>query len=451
MSCAQVVYRSIGAGLSFDGLIAPMPKEEFLKTYWQQRPCHVSGTPEKFAGLLSWNELNSVLEMCHVEYPRLRMSKFGVDLAAKEYLQVMPFTRVSRINPNGMCKQFADGATLILQHADEFLPSLQSVADALRAGLGWPAEVEIIAGHGTSNGLPVHYDANDCMALQITGSKRWHFYKPTREAPLRRSKLFPRRYDVLPANAPCTTAPYLSIEAQPGGFVYVPRGWWHLVEPNPGPCLSLNPTVYAPTIQDLLQWLIEEMSIEEACRRHIPLEKAEQAELLARMAASLSAKLTPATIREYAAYFQGEMETPLEIHLPDAAVDKAGVGDDAFMRLAGGRPVHFSHDGVAPQFRVRWQGKDIFFNREHLPVFAPLADGRAHSVASLLDDCPTEEIKTGHRKFLAQLMDKRILVTIPSDSLQDSDKELYGNGNETQIFTAVGGIRDHGVDTRAGK
>ena len=93
-----------------------------------------------------------------------------------------------------------------------------------KSSSGWHSEVEIIAGSGTSNGLPIHADANDCLVFQIDGAKRWSFHEPTRSAPLRSSKIFPHRYDVFPATQPSSEMPVLKVEVKAGDSLIYPEG-----------------------------------------------------------------------------------------------------------------------------------------------------------------------------------------------------------------------------------
>jgi ribosomal protein L16 Arg81 hydroxylase len=394
--------------IDFVDIISPMSSDKFLE-HWQKHPCYIKGRTDKFAGLFSWSELNSILETCHCDYPRIRMSKFGVELPAKEYLQTLPFTKAVCIDPDGLGSHFHSGATLIFQHVDEFSPSLQRLAGGLEDALGWPAEVEVIAGNGNSNGLPVHFDANDCFALQLEGFKKWNFYPPTRALPLRRSKLFPRRCDAVPPSPPLTGTPALSVRVGPGDFVYIPRGWWHVVEPEPGPCLSLNPTVYSATIQDFLQWLIDELSAADSCRKHVPLEQDEQAALLAEVLTDITSRLAPKTIQQYRRYLLGERDTPRTVRLPQYPGANGLLTPDSAIAVNGHAPLYCDYDGDSPQFRVRHKGRTFHFPKKHYPMFLALNDGNVHQTVALLALDPNPENQPNAIPFLKELLSKRII------------------------------------------
>jgi ribosomal protein L16 Arg81 hydroxylase len=410
VSASRSLFLSLPNSDMFVELIKPLSRGEFIEKYWQKQPCYIRGSGDKFADLFSWNDLNRILEDYHYEYPRFRMSKFGVDLPAREYLETLPFTQVNRVNPHGLYKHFATGATLILQHADEFCPRLRELSEALQSGLGWYAEIEVIAGCGTSNGLPVHFDGSDCLALQISGEKKWRFYEPTRKAPLRKAKVFPRRYDVSPAPPPAVHLPVLTYEMKPGDFMYVPRGWWHIVEPEPGPCLSINPTVYSPTVQDFLQWLVQEMSADLLCRQHIPANAKDQHELVRDLSKTLTAHLTPKRIEDYRTYLLGEMEIPLRINLPEDASTNKKLLPDSRVRLTERRSIYVTHDGNSSQVRVRWRGNDLHFHHDHYELLLKVSDGEYHSLSSLLLSCRSPEEEAKRLGFVQELINKRILI-----------------------------------------
>jgi ribosomal protein L16 Arg81 hydroxylase len=397
--------------LGFDELIAPMSSERFVNEYWQKRPSHIPGVSGKFQGLFSWDELNQLLESHHFAHPRFRMSKGGAGLPPKGYIEKLPFTKGDRVDGVGLERQFAQGATLIIQHADEFCPRLRCLTNALEATLGWHSEVEVIAGSGTSNGLPIHVDANDCLVFQITGTKRWRFYEPTRFAPLKSSKIFPRRYDVLPAPQPNPDKPALTVEVDAGDFVYIPRGWWHVVEPLPGPCLSLNPTVYSATVQDLLCWVVDELSIEEVYRTHIPSDNQSQQAILQDAMSALARRLNPETIEKYRAFLANEMEEPPSVALPGEPARKQALDMNSSVKATARKPLHVTADESSSVFRLRWKGTDKHFPKEYLPVFMILNDGKAHQVADVLASCSPSRGRLLSMGFLLDLWQEGIVVS----------------------------------------
>lgn len=409
MSTASITEVVPHQQLCLADLVAPMTADQFLDCFWQKRPCYIEGKRSKFASRCSWEQVNAILETFHLTYPRLRMSKFGIVVPEKEYLNTDPLTKESYINPDGLRQQFTAGATLILHHADEFAQPLRDVARALEAGTGWSAEMDIIAGQGDSNGLPLHYDANDCFAIQIDGCKKWSFFAPTRLWPLRKSTLFPRRCDIVPPVPPSSKAPTLAVRVCPGDFVYVPRGWWHLVEPEPGPCLSINPTVYSPTAQDFLHWLADEAGSSETCRKHIPLREEEQLALLDGMTTDILARLSVDTLRRYRTYLRSDRQRPRKINLPIATVSTLPLAPESTIYMAGGASVYCDYDDSSSHFRIRSQGVTLHFPRDLFEVFSAMNDGRHHCVADLISADAQPDVCARVIKFLGDLLSKGVI------------------------------------------
>jgi ribosomal protein L16 Arg81 hydroxylase len=391
-------------------ILAPMSEAEFREVYWHKAPCHVQGTPDKFADLFCWEELNGILCSHHWEYPRLRMSLYGVEIPAKDLLQVLPFTKGAAIDQEGIRKQFGLGATLILQHVDEYSESLARVARGLREGLGSHAEIEVIAGNSSSNGLPVHFDANDCLVLQIQGCKRWKLYPPTRLHPLRKSKLYPSRIDVLPALPPTLENPYITVAVNAGDFFYIPRGWWHIVEPEPGPCLSVNPTIYSPTVQDFLKWCVDEWAVAETCRWNLPLDAASESKLLEDVRQLVEKSLDVKSIAQYKSYLAAEMEIERELHLP-ISLSPQDVDCRSQLRVAGGRAVfvqEYVHEGLV---RVRFKGRDIVLDRSFTELLTVFSDSRFHTIEEMMNNCFSSEDRERITKMCQELVRRNIIET----------------------------------------
>ena len=46
-------------------LLAPMPPETFFAEHHDRLPLHLTGGPEKFAAVLSWRQINRLMDMTH--------------------------------------------------------------------------------------------------------------------------------------------------------------------------------------------------------------------------------------------------------------------------------------------------------------------------------------------------------------------------------------------------
>src|SRR5918994_1290604 len=51
--------------MTFAQVLAPMTPEAFFADYHDRQPLHLKGNPAKFAQVLSWRQINRLLDMTH--------------------------------------------------------------------------------------------------------------------------------------------------------------------------------------------------------------------------------------------------------------------------------------------------------------------------------------------------------------------------------------------------
>src|SRR6266404_1528916 len=72
---------------AIDGLLDPIPREEFFERWWEKCFLHVPGKAAKFGGLLTWTELSTIIERHDAKPPRLLLFKQGKQVDAKSYVE----------------------------------------------------------------------------------------------------------------------------------------------------------------------------------------------------------------------------------------------------------------------------------------------------------------------------------------------------------------------------
>ena len=122
-------------------LLAPITPEQFFAEHHDRRPLHVRGGAAKFAHVLSWRQINRLLDMTHVwSGQSLMLVMDGKPIPPEEYC-----TRAtSRDNApvlQPMAAQVRDwvarGASVVLNDVDSLTPGLAAVSHALEsAGFG---------------------------------------------------------------------------------------------------------------------------------------------------------------------------------------------------------------------------------------------------------------------------------------------------------------------------
>ena len=80
-------------------------------------------------------------------------------------------------------REFAAGATIVLQGLHRSWPPLRAFTRRLVAELGHPAQVNAYITPESARGFDPHYDVHDVFVLQVSGEKHWSVHAPVREHP----------------------------------------------------------------------------------------------------------------------------------------------------------------------------------------------------------------------------------------------------------------------------
>src|SRR6266511_1480125 len=153
-------------------IISPLTQEEFLRRHWGRSFLHLSGGQGKFDGLFPWMLLSHVLEYHRISPIRLRLFKDGESVKPRMYAQIHE-NREPEIRVSDFIKYLREGATLILDDAEELSPPLRRLAISLERLFRVRVQVNLYAGWHKNRGFDLHWDDHDILVLQVAGSKRW--------------------------------------------------------------------------------------------------------------------------------------------------------------------------------------------------------------------------------------------------------------------------------------
>ncbi|UBF27199.1 cupin domain-containing protein [Kovacikia minuta CCNUW1] len=230
-------------------LLAPYPIEQFLAQNWTQQAVYLAANHRhKFRDLFSWKALNHLLNFHRIPYPDLRFSLDGKSFPVDD-----------RKDWHDRLRQ---GATLVINHIHELVPSVAELAVALRYELGHCTQVNLYCSPAEQQGFDCHYDTHDVLILQIDGEKKWFIFPETIPYPVAES----RSPDQLPPDEP----PYLKCVLQPGDVLYIPRGHWHYAISCDRPSLHLTVGIDCETGLDWLKWLVGELQNQPEWRQNLP-------------------------------------------------------------------------------------------------------------------------------------------------------------------------------------
>ncbi|MGQ4647065.1 JmjC domain-containing protein [Lyngbya aestuarii] len=235
---------------SLINLLKPYSVEEFLNTHWTSKALFVpSGEKSKFAHLFSWEKLNYLLNFHQFKYPELRLALDGKVLDESKNKDITK-----------LCQE---GATLIVNQVNKFIPEIAAFATEVTYDLGYGTQVNSYCSWPGRQGFSSHYDTHEVFILQIEGRKEWHVFPDTFKYPLVDQKSA--------SLTPPEGEPYLSCTLSPGDVLYIPRGHWHYAVALNEPSLHLTLGVHCQTGVDFLEWLIGELRQQEKWRRNLPL------------------------------------------------------------------------------------------------------------------------------------------------------------------------------------
>jgi hypothetical protein len=190
--------------------------ERFLREHWARAPLHRAGDGlDGFADLFGIGDVDHVVAATSPRLPAFRMVKDGKTLPPGSY------TRSGRMgskpvdglaDPGMVYRQFAGGATIVLQSLHRYWLPLTRFCRDLELTLTHPVQVNAYVTPPSSRGLGLHADGHDVFVLQVHGRKRWEVYRPgpggDAEQPGER---------------------LLDVTLEPGDCLYVPVGFPHAV------------------------------------------------------------------------------------------------------------------------------------------------------------------------------------------------------------------------------
>ena len=261
-------------------LIDPWDLEPFLLEHHNHRALLIPGTRDKFTDFFGWDDVTHMLNYSGVGFPTVML----VD--DKKSLPAEALQRADR-----WLKQ---GATLVVNHLQNFDPVIERFASALGKDLNAPVNVNSYTSWPAKQGFDSHYDRHDVFIIHLAGSKNWQVFEPT--------YLYPVERQTGPQGAPPQTEPYLECEMTPGDVLYIPRGHWHCAM-SVTPCVHLTVSARPTSGIEFLAWLVDQlMNSDESLRRDFPVVDA----------AELGGAYTGSALTERLAEFKARVESVLD-------------------------------------------------------------------------------------------------------------------------------------------
>jgi hypothetical protein len=353
----------------FEQVVAPLGADAFHKDYWLKRFVHIPGQPGRFSDLLSWDELNAVLEQHRLTPPRLKLYRDGQPLDPSQYLTPAMFG-VPRLDAGGLAVALAQGASLILDDAQEVAPRVRALIQSFQDTLHTDAFANLYAGWHSQKAFSVHWDPQEAFVLQLAGRKRWRVYQPTRAHPLKN--------DIEAPPPPEGAAVWEGVLAD-GDTLYIPRGWWHEAFPLNEPSLHLTISLTPPTGMDYLGWVVAQLRQHPELRASLSESPGELAKQIPQLVAQALGQASP---QDFLREWDANIRPNPHIRLSGAAYDQlAPIDNNSRVRLASLHRLSFAPHGAHFEFRAA--GRLWTVPASLHPALAKLRNAQASTLAEL--------------------------------------------------------------------
>ena len=389
--------------LDLTALLTPMSPEEFLTSYCSKCFCHIPGSPDKFAGLLSWQDLNRILELHTLRPNQLELIKSGASIDPRSYTDygVREGWVVPRVNAREFTNQLREGATLVLSHIHEMHPPLTTLAESLELFFHATSGINVYVAWRDVHGFNIHRDKHDVFIVQVSGKKRWRLYAP-----------IPGKTGKPPTEHTWES----TINA--GDLLYIPRGLWHAAAPLNEPSLHLSIAVENPTISDLVSWVANELRMHDVGQVNISrfTTPPERAAVLEQTKEAILGMLDGQLVDKYFETSDFRREAQPRFSLPWSAMPEAlPLNGNTLLKLRSRRRLNLRLDPNNRVVEFTAQGRIWRFPVLMKVFLEAINNGDPISFDELMALGRNSPGEAMSRAFIATLVKEGILGEVPGD------------------------------------
>lgn len=264
--------RAVGRGLC---TFVALPREVFARDHWGRAPLltRADELPPPTHGF-GPDAVDELLASRALRTPFLRMARAGATLDASAFTLGggVGATIGDQVSEDKVLREFAAGATIVLQALHRTWEPVAVTARELAADLGHPVQVNAYVTPPQNQGFDDHYDVHDVLVVQVAGEKHWRVRPPVLDAPLRDQPWTDHR-DAVAAAA--RAQPVIDAVLRPGDALYLPRGWLHSATALGGVSTHLTFGIHPWTVRHLVDDLVRaaatRLDADPAARVSLPL------------------------------------------------------------------------------------------------------------------------------------------------------------------------------------
>ncbi|MFF7532080.1 JmjC domain-containing protein [Streptomyces bobili] len=305
--------------------------------------------PEVVSRILTPNRMLDVAMRRSLNRPQFRVFREGEEVHPAVYFtdSVSPRGQsIPMVNMHSLGRLLRDGATVILDQANVFDPTMEVTCRALQ---WWSQERVQVNAYLTTNeasGFPLHWDDHDVLIVQLAGEKEWEVRGTSRPVPMYR--------DTDPNKTPSEEIVWSGV-METGDVMHIPRGHWHQATRNghgSGRSLHVTFGITKRTGASWLAWLGDCCRESEVFRHDLDRWHGNGIASLTGAATRLISERPPADF--LAAY---EQTMPLPRHVP-------------FLDIFGQLDAVVCTSHFAPQIRENGQTVDVLASGRRLTFAA---------------------------------------------------------------------------------
>ncbi|MGK4579639.1 JmjC domain-containing protein [Kitasatospora sp. HPMI-4] len=317
---------------------------------------------ELVSRILSPNRMLDIAMRRSLNRPQFRLFRESEEVHPAVYFtdSISPRGQsIPMVNMHSLGRLLREGATVILDQANVFDPTMEVACRALQ---WWSRERVQVNAYLTTNeasGFPLHWDDHDVVIVQLAGEKEWEVRGTSRKVPMYR--------DADPNSTPSEEIIWSGV-MKTGDVMHIPRGHWHQATRNgqgSGKSLHVTFGITKRTGASWLAWLGDWCRESEIFRHDLDRANGVGDNGLVKAAALLAQERPPVDFLD--AY---EQEMPLPRHVP-------------FLETFGPLDAVVCTTHFRPQIRengetveVMASGKKLTFTAKALPALRPLLSGK---------------------------------------------------------------------------
>jgi len=312
-----------GAVATFAELIAPIAPSQFFAEYFGKKPLHIRGNDRKFADVMSWPQLNALLDMTGIWSSRsLVLVLDGEMVPAAQYCVPAPNRDGQQILqpiPDRVAELIRQGASILCNDIDTLVPGLGRLAGIVEAEIGAKVQSNLYCSWKEHRAFTTHFDMHEVFAVHVAGTKVWNIYQGRIEWPINhpafrgwdRARLERARGPVM-----------MEVTMEPGDLLYIPRGQLHDALAASDGTIHMTLATTLPIGLDIVTMLFEAAVGDPLFRQNLPpLGQTDEFGPLAAHVAQLAERLgeiarRPESIRHFAAFQRGYRYPRGQFRLP---------------------------------------------------------------------------------------------------------------------------------------